>query len=377
MSEKQQELYKKSGDGIRTWKIRAEGNAVITEFGLIGGKIQCAKTWVRGKNTGRSNATTPEKQALLKAGQLYRAKIKEGFLPDLARAKSTKNALGGVLPMLAHVFEDYADSVTFPCYVQPKLDGVRCLARVRGGICELFTRSQKPITTMPHIQDAVEELSRKSGQSTFVLDGEMYSHALRDDFGKILGTVKRGDTAKDASLIQYHVYDIVDRVPFQDRTNVLQSMLTGSARGGASSGIVLVDTIYVHDMGELKEAVSRFVRDGYEGGMYRSVDGEYAEGKRSRDLLKMKTFRDDEFMVTGYQNGTGKLDGFVGSWICKTDSGVEFRAKQEGSLDSIPSFDSPAAKAGVGQWLTVRFQNYTKDGAPRFPVAVRFRRKGE
>jgi len=363
-------LYKFRDGVLRVWSVFAVHDEVVTEFGVVEGKIQTSKTWEKGKNAGRANATTASEQAIIRADQLYRKKIKEGFLPDPHQAAATTNALGGVLPMLAHRWEDHKDKATFPCYVQPKLDGIRCLARVINGKCELFTRSQKPITTVPHIKEAVEAVSKISGVADFVLDGELYNHELHDDFGKILGTIKRGEISKDAELIQYHVYDMVNELPFTKRTLTLHSLLL-EVRIPAKH-LKVVKTFPVQDSSGMMQAVAGYVALGYEGGIYRTADGLY-KGKRSTDLLKIKQFKDEEFEVIGCQEGTGKLTGLVGSWLCVTKKGVEFSAKQAGDFDKIPKFNSAVANGRIGQKLTVKFQDYTPDGVPRFPVALRFR----
>jgi len=366
-------LYKKAGDGVRMWRTWSDGAYTMTEFGKIGGKLQVSTTKVAGKNVGRSNETTAAEQAAIHAQQLHDAKIKEGFTPDLNLARRCSNVMGGPQVMLAHVWEDYFDRATFPAYVQPKLDGLRCAAQVLNGKCTLYSRSQKIIATLPHLNEEVLAIAKVLGRDV-TLDGELYNHALHDDFGAILGAVKRGSVGENADKIQYHVYDIIgSTLTFAERYRHYFKALWNTVDPADIPHIVRVATTMVKDSADLMKAHYEFTKLGYEGVMYRRADGLY-EPKRSTGLLKVKLFRDDEFKVTGSQNGTGKLDGYVGSWICVTDSGKEFRAKQEGALKDIPKFHSPAARAAVGQWLTVRYQNLTKDGVPRFPVAVRFRR---
>jgi DNA ligase-1 len=365
-------LYKKSGNSIRTWRVWARGWYVFTEFGTLNGKLQKSETMVRGKNAGRSNQTNDFEQAIVHANQLHRKKIKQGFLADRCAAHKTDNALGGPQPMLALKFEDYEDSVTFPCYVQPKLDGIRCLAQVKNGVATLYTRSQKLITTVPHIKEAVEKLSATTRIKDFALDGEIYNHEFCNDFGKILGMVKRKETAVDSKVVHYCCYDLIDLgMKFQERTTTLRAMMTcGHER---IPGLVFVDTVHAHDLDDLRAAQQRFVQAKYEGAMYRSINGLYTPAKRSRDLLKMKIFDDAEFEIIGTHEGKGKLRGLVGSWICVTEEGVQFRAKQVGALDKIIKFNSPTSYKLYGKQLTVKFQGYTPDGSPRFPRAIKFK----
>jgi DNA ligase-1 len=105
--------------------------------------------------------------------------------------------------------------------------------------------------------------------------------------------------------------------------------------------------------------------------MARNVDGYYVN-KRSTDLLKIKQFMDEEFRVVNVEEGRGKLAGH-GIFVCKTETGEEFRAKMMGDTSELKKYwDQP--KLAVGRFLTVKFQGYTKkNNVPRFPVAMRFR----
>lgn len=369
-------LYKQNERGtLQQWRTWSFKDRVHVEFGQMHGKLQATFDIVKGKNIGRANATTAYQQAAVKARQLYDKKVKQGFIPDASVAQKTKNALGAIQPMLAHIYQENMDKTTWPAFVQPKLDGVRCLAIVKGGKATLYTRAQKLIETVPHINEAVEHLARRTGVKDFMLDGELYNHDLHDDFGKILGLVKRGSTSDEAKLVKYYIYDTPDdgRKPFHMRSTDLEVIEDHTK--DVRSALEIVLTIEVRNAADMEKILKSFEGDGYEGAMYRSRDGKY-ENKRSRHLLKVKSFhgegvRDEDFKVIGVHPGTGKLMGKVGSFKCTTAAGVEFKAKLEGALDQLPLLTE--ADKFIGRMLTVKFQNLTPDGVPRFPVGVRFR----
>ena len=126
-------LYKRTSTGAtQQWTVAVDGNTISTTYGQVGGALQITHDVIsEGKNLGRSNATTPEQQAQLEAAAQHEKKRKAGYVADLATAQAggTDDIIeGGVLPMLAKVYEDRADKVTFPVAVQPKLDGHRCIA---------------------------------------------------------------------------------------------------------------------------------------------------------------------------------------------------------------------------------------------------------
>ena len=126
-------LYHKGKNGeLRQWKIWTEGDEIVSEYGQVGGQMQIARKTAEPKNLGRSNETTPEEQAMLeaKAMWVYKLERKYSETPEGAQEQLP-------LPMLAHKFTGTKKKkFSYPGWVQPKLDGVRCGAQNIGGeIC--------------------------------------------------------------------------------------------------------------------------------------------------------------------------------------------------------------------------------------------------
>jgi len=350
-------LYKQTNTGkVQSWLVSVEGAKVTTTFGLVGGKQQVVVDIVKaGKNIGRANATTPESQAAAQANQEFQGKLKEGYVSSLETATKTKNTLGAVEPMLAFPIEKKPKHVVFPGLAQPKLDGLRCIAIIADGEVRLFSRKQKPILTVPHIVDELEGIYQGK---TVTLDGELYNHDLKDDFNEITSLAKRDDVHEDSKRIQFHVYDVVAPGGYRERA--------GEMLFGLADYCFEVRTVTVHSMAELEAFQAECIAQGYEGAMYRNPDGAY-EHKRSPNLLKVKTFQDAEFEIIGAEEGTGKLMGAVGAFLLRTKKGDEFGAKPMGTLAQSQAYWRARAKL-VGKLATIKFQNYTPDGIPRFPV---------
>src|ERR1035437_8211993 len=182
-------LYKKTSTGaIQQWDIRVNGNEIVTTYGQVGGKLQTTTETIReGKNAGKSNETTAEQQANLEAVATWQKKLKSGYVQSIDDAQNdvTDDVIeGGVLPMLApsksYPFDPNLEKkIVFPAFVQPKLDGARCIAIVVDGKATLWSRTRKPIYSAPHIVDALEELLPFG---KFTLDGELYQHDYRNSF---------------------------------------------------------------------------------------------------------------------------------------------------------------------------------------------------
>ncbi len=366
-------LFKKnSNGGHQEWTIGTQGNVIVTKWGQIGGAIQETRDEIKaGKNLGRANATTAEQQAASEAQSHWEKKLKKGYVQSLENAKDGKTddiIEGGIFPMLAHKFSKHGHKLNYPCYLQPKLDGHRCIAMTdENGQCTLWSRTRKPITSMTHIIEVIGNL----GMPNTIFDGELYNHDYKDRFEDLTSFIRNREFKTGAEEVQYHIYDMPSSWNFHNRWEFLKSHLDLSKQQIASKFIRTVETILVNSRDELMTKFEHFLEQGYEGAIARNVLGEYVN-ERSYNLLKVKEFDEDEFLVIGVEEGRGKLSGHA-VFLCKTKNGVEFGVKLKGKQEMLKQyFDHP--ESAIGRQLTVEFKGYTnKNGAPRFPVALRFR----
>jgi DNA ligase-1 len=276
--------------------------------------------------------------------------------------------------MLAHKYSERGDSITFPAYLQPKLDGHRCTAEVVPDDATLWTRSRKPISSMPHIAEALVELfTHLPGK--ILPDGELYNHTLQDAFEELTHFVRSSSPAPGYEIVQYHVFDVYMPGTFEERFKWLESVF--SSHNPKGSPLHLVHTIRVEDEDEMMTAFRLFRKEGYEGAIIRNAGGSYLSlppPKRSVDLQKVKEFDDDEFKVIGVEEGRGKMAGLA-VFVCEAKNGNPFNAKMEGPLEELAKYFKHPEKY-IGKQLTVRYQGLTtKNKVPRFPVAERFAEK--
>ena len=179
-------------------------------------------------------------------------------------------------------------------------------------------------------------------------------------------------------------------MPFRERAARLTAMLRrcapppssrSSPSAAGAGGVQAVWGVEVPRAADAIEAVmDRAVAEGYEGIMIRDPGAPYAQGARSKALLKYKRFRDAEFEIVGFYEASGKDAGTV-VFKCRTGSGGgeeggqggrEFAVRPQGTRAHRAAMlrDAPAL---VGRLLTVRFQELTDDSVPRFPVGVAVR----
>ena len=115
------------------------------------------------------------------------------------------------------------------------------------------------------------------------------------------------------------------------------------------------------DDDHLKEELGRIEKLGGEGVMMREKKSPYDFG-RSQRLLKVKTFVDDEGLVYGHQDGSGKHKGRMGALLCRLRNGIKFKV---GSGFSDWERENPPP---VGSVITFKYFELTKAGVPRFPT---------
>lgn len=347
---------------IQTWDVEVSGPCYRTVEGILGGKLTTSHwTKCEGKNVGRSNETTPERQAQLEAASKRKKKLESGYVENLADAEAASKVTGtngcDVKCMLAHKFADHGQKLLAGgAHSQPKLDGIRGLGTKNG----MFSRNGKPLD-MPALHAEVLQLLALLPEASS-LDGELYTHSLRDNFNDTISAVRAGD-----GDIEYHVYDVVMPGSFKDRHEALSKVVEYLK----PSKIVLVPTAEVRDSSHLDELYAAYLQDGYEGQMVRASHSEY-EGNRSKSLLKRKEFEDAEAEILEVTEGRGNRSGMAGSLRLRLQDGTVFDSGIRGGVEFYRRLLADAASL-VGSTVTVRYQNLTPDGVPRFPVTVAVR----
>ena len=378
-------LFGKATTGkVKQWAIRVfeDNNVAIIEVqhGYLDGKLQTNQKVISlGKNIGKKNETSPLQQAISEAQSDWIKKKENGYseqsntssdqslktltdsdekLPINSRSKGFDADVPSV--MLAHDYNKRSKDIKFPCYIQRKFDGTRCIAIPSKGI---FSRNKK---SYPHLEHITKEINRLP--PSFVLDGELYSDSLT--FQEIVGLVKKDTlTENDKSKqlqIKFYVYDLVKDQPYQLRYTNLQLLF----RKYKFQHLVLVQTELCQDEKQMKQKHDQYVEEGFEGIMLRNREGAY-KGSRSVDLQKYKQFFDAEYEVVGFQDGQGLEEGCV-IWTCKTSDNKTFSCRPRGSREDRQEMFLDG-QSYIGKKLTVRYQEETNDGLPRFPVGISFR----
>ena len=228
-------------------------------------------------------------------------------------------------PMLAHKFDINRVDYTQPdgYYIQPKLDGVRCLIYLEQDTVVAYSRNNKQFMNVKHIEMALKPFFEQ--QPDVVLDGELYNHKLKNDFEKIISLVRKQkpteEDRRDAQhLVQFHVYDYFDGVMYNNYKTRMHQLGVSNIY---NESIKYVQAYKVNNYDESRIYHKDFLNQGYEGSILRDGSALYKHG-RSYGLMKFKDFSDAEATIVGYEIGQGKRTGTLGKFLMMDDDGNRF-----------------------------------------------------
>jgi bifunctional non-homologous end joining protein LigD len=339
------------------------------------------------------------------------ADLDAGRLPDPARAVADRGA--GVIqrvqamgkqaafparlkPMLARLVEQ---PFSHPDWLfEPKLDGFRVMAFLRGGGVTLRSRAGLDLTGgFPLVANEL----RTQLENKLVLDGELVALNQEGlpDFNALqnsVGMTGYGNVADaNVAAIVYYVFDLLhfngtslQRVPLVERKSLLQAVLL------PGESVRLVDSVEMDGESFYAAAMSL----GLEGMVAKRLDGVYEPGARSRSWLKVKGVREQEFVIGGYTRGAGARSATFGALLLGYYDGDDLRyAGKVGSgfdqsglqslLDSLsrlhtadrPFAPDPELDKTEALWVRprlvarVKFNQWTRAGRVRAPVFLGLR----
>ena len=268
-------------------------------------------------------------------------------------------------PMLAYPVSDKPIDYSKPTFIQPKLDGVRCVIQYdkEYGV-KAYSRTGKEWKNIDHILEELTPFFCK--YPNVILDGELYNHDLKDDFEKIISLVRKTkptdeDRLEASKLTQFHCYDIIDEeLLFDQRIEFVTESL-----------MLLGDSIYTVDTVQTDEESAHFIHTqnkdkGYEGSIVRTNDT--YQCKRSHNLRKFKDFSDAEAYIVGYEEGKGKRVGTLGKFIMQDEVGNKFGCPPGKGYNYQDMRDMLRdIHKYMGQLATFTYFERTKAGSYRHP----------
>ena len=330
---------------------------------------------------GRTQATKTEVYTWLECQHPVTAKwLRRVILRDLRCGFSVDTAIkaGFAIPtfeaqlaMDANKCKKLRQLVEAGVWISRKMDGYRCVAIIRNGVATLYSRNGSVFENFPTVVAALE---RECEGRSLVLDGEIMS----DDFNSMQQSAfasKRGTTVGD---VKYFVFD---QIPVEEWDSGKFSTLYAdrlAALGGShlgSTGVVLpVQHMLVKSLDVIKEWQSAWEDQGYEGAMAKP-NIPYYFGRKTNTMLKFKSTLTQDCVVTGIEEGEGRLSGTLGKLIVRQENG-EVCGVGSGLDDASRDYIWIHQSETIGRILEIKYQELTPDGVMRFPIFLRFRDKG-
>ncbi len=344
---------------------------LYTMSGLIDGKhtIQKPKIYDKIMNIGKKNQRNQFQTALIAARKIYTEKQK---------------AIGDVsvndnwyYPMLA---TKKLETINYPAYIQPKIDGGRCVMHYDNNEILSYSRDKNPIYDLEHIKIQLEPVFKK--YRDLYLDGELYIHgeSLQTISGKM--RAKKNEIKKDKKGVlinnglEYWIYDCFipnKSMIFNERLLMLVDINKMLKDITEKKYLKIVQTYPVKNYVQTLEYYNKFLALGFEGAILRNIQGVYPITKiensslRSDDLVKVKPRETEEFEIVGFTEAGSTHKGAI-IWKCKTKEGKEFDVTPNGGIPprqelyKLAKLDFSKFK---GKKLTVDFMGYTEEKLPR------------
>lgn len=379
-------------DKFKIWNLRVVGVVggaqIVAEWGQLGGKQQSKITVIdQGKNLGRSNETTPQEQAYAEAQAMWvKKKERDGYygladlnavkadvgymcdethyyeLHKLLRAKLPKAGItveDFVKPMLAQKFwketsKGSIPAISFPCLVQPKLNGVRCTVDYAGGEIKIMSREGTRYNVAHLLHYFACFYHDYPEHQSLVFDGELY---IPGTFvAEIAGAAKSPNLL--TGNLQYHIFDIVLFETAQLKRLEILKNLQNKFSGPLSNFIQIVPTrkCMTDDLADYYR--DKFIEEGYEGAIFRHPGGYYEPGKRSKYLVKYKRTESAEFRILGVIDSP--KDPELAIFVCRNDVNHEtFEVIPVGGDDLRRKYYREQEKL-LGKMLTVEYYERTK-----------------
>lgn len=347
-------LYKNHKNKIGYWEGWTENNLVVMQHAT--GLYDCPQVHEELVKEGKQGRSIQE-QAAFRLKSRIKSKLDAGYVEsyELAKVRPT-DAQGKIKPMLAQKFKDYKDPISpEKAFVQLKYDGYRCLITKRNGELIAYSRNGLELPGVTPILDGIDI------PDDVVLDGEVYIHGVKL---QTLGSYAKKYQSGSHSL-KYMLFDIVAQEPFSRRLDTMYEMASDNILGNRTQ---VVPTKRLDELSNLAESLKKSKQAGYEGLILRLDDYPYEDARRSKSLLKMKQFMDDEYQVVDI---LPSKDGWA-VLVCKLNAGGTFKVSAPGSMYE-KELVYKNKELYLGRWVTVEYAEITNDGKPFQPIATRWR----
>lgn len=371
-------LYKLDKNGkVRAWYGNREGNVVHLFSGVKDGKMIKHSRAIKGLTK-----TSDIEQAELYLERQYTKMKKKGYEEKGDTNTYERTSPRRLIPMKVHKFSDHNSKIIFPCIIQPKLDGLRCLAECsrehsgEGSLAiKLISACGNEFPFLLHIKKSLKEILSPILNHQIILDGELMLNSKfvgpqDNSFNLTTSICKRTvNRHPEEEKVCFNVFDVaIPSMEFSKRSELLETLIPFSD----DECIRRIPGIVCNNLEEMYEHHRSFEGQGYEGLIARNLRGIYKFGFRSYDVQKIKSFEDDEFLVVDYLAGEGSDEGCI-IFVCKSNiDNTTFNVRMTGTQEKRREMFQ-RGDAYIGKFVKVKYQGSVCGSVPRFPVALGIR----
>ena len=338
-------LYKPTKQGkIQICDISVSGAVVSTTFGQLDGKLQTSTDTCSPKNTGRSNSTTAEQQAILEAQSKFAKKVKSGYSQELTSTPTVQ------LPQKVKTYQDNKHLVSYPCYATPKYNGLNgTYWLLPDKTLKLTSRGGDELPPIPHLEPTI--LKMMEHFKTTCINGELYISG--ESLQNITSAVKKPkELSKSLVFIPFELPLV--SAPYKDKVALL---------------IKYIPIVHITREEMLEEFYAVTVGAGYEGIVIYNTDSIYQFNQRSSTVLKYKPVADAEYKILSYTTDRNGHPVFT----CETHDGKQFKVKPKGTDEErkqiITNFDSQYKN----NYYKIEYEMLSDSGIPLKPVGISLR----
>lgn len=356
-------LYTKQGSKLRQWTVFTESDEVVVQHGQVGGKLTEKRYKATPKNESRSNATSATEQALLEAEAKVVKQLKSGYYKTQAEAKNHTEWT----PVKAQNSDDQKHKLVYPCYVEEKLNGQRCLINAEG---EALSKQGESLSYPAHWKGIEAIAERFSG-----IDGEIFAGTEQTgglSLQKIISAFRKPNA--DTPKLKLYVYDIpIPDTTMEERVKMLEELFVYVK----DNGIPYIEVVLPETANSWEEVVKfskKAVVRGYEGGIARNKKGLYEFGKRSYDLQKVKFRQSAEAVVVSVTQDKNSDGVLLCQAINGKQTGVQFECLMRKDADENINYRKYSnALLLIGKAVTYEYEELSDKRIPTKPCGVAIR----
>ena len=355
-------LYSKKNNKIRFWQIQIfkkyENIFIVKSYGLLNGKV----TKTKPKKIDDSKKKNSLELAKTEANSLWKKKKESGFYENINQKKIDMNKI--IRPMKAHKLNNHITKISYPCYVQKKLDGFRCLANNNEDNINLYSKNMKKFIFLNHIKNELKKI--KELKEGIYLDGELYNKkfSLSEISGLVMRKKDEGLNIEKMNKIKYYIFDMFNlknmNLKFEERYNLLEDIF----KKHKFKNLELVKIKKVDSLKKIEKLNNEYLLDGYEGVVVRNKDGLYKLNSKSYDVLRTKEFKKSYFKIIDAKSGTGsQKDAII--WVVRfPDSNKTFSVIPLGSINEriniYKKFKKDKSKY-IGKKALIKYLDFDKN----------------